>query len=165
MCSPRYLQSSGATSHWFANLDSILDHPSKSVTLADDRRRLGSPLVTIQGRPCDQDVATDQPGPCQRFSYVVHIPVYFSLDQGYLPLQNLMQTNRQSVCQAVENGGGRHEREMESGSYSESHTIMIGEQSRSTSERAVLTIDRRIHEDTDVTAFPCHHPLHYLLLK
>lgn len=28
----------GATSQWFANLDGVLDHPSKSVTLADDRR-------------------------------------------------------------------------------------------------------------------------------
>ncbi|KAG2118627.1 hypothetical protein DEU56DRAFT_138120 [Suillus clintonianus] len=101
-----------------------------------------SPLVTIQGRPCDQDMATDQPGPCQRF----FAP---KLDDD---------ESAECVYQAVENRGGRHEREMDSGSYSESHTVMIGEQSRSTSERAVLTIDRRMHEDTDVTAFPPSSP-------
>ncbi|KAG1824910.1 uncharacterized protein BJ212DRAFT_1323206 [Suillus subaureus] len=100
--------------------------------------RVRGSLVTVQGEPCGQDVATGQP--CQRFSAP-------KLDSNELA---------ECTYQTVENGGGRHELETESefklSSTAHFHSVEIVE--RSTSETVVLKVDRKADEDIDVPALP-----------
>ncbi|KAG2032915.1 hypothetical protein BDR03DRAFT_727813 [Suillus americanus] len=97
-----------------------------------------SSLVTVQGGPCGQNVTIDQP--CQRLS-------------APKPDNNELA---ECVHQAVESGGGRHELETESefqlNSTTHSHSVGIVE--RSASETVVLKVDRKMDEDTEVSALP-----------
>ncbi|KAG1824909.1 uncharacterized protein BJ212DRAFT_554649 [Suillus subaureus] len=131
------------------HIQSACEHQSSDINVASTtlvqtsshcsiENRVQSSLVTVQGGPCGQDVATDHP--CQRFS------------------APKLDNNEQAECthQTVENGGGRHDMETESefqlNSTTHSHSVEIVE--RSTSETVVLKVDRKMDEDIDVPALP-----------